>query len=172
MTIIAYRDGILAADTAAWRGDYISGFVRKTCRLLDGGLAAAAGASSITEWFLARMEQARDLSSPPTDPDDHGFGFLVIRPNGDVFHGDLNMLMVPVKADWHVLGRSSGFTAGALAAGASAEDAVRLTLEWTDAGRGPVQVERLCATHLLERHTTARKSHGEPGAIVAFGGQV
>lgn len=145
MTIIAYRDGVMAADTAVWRGDYVSGFSRKICRLPDGGLAAASGAMSVAEWFLSKMETTGDLSSPPVDPDNSGFGFLICRLDGTVFHGDLNMISLLVKAQWHTLGRSSGFTAGCLAAGASAEDAVRLTLEWTDAGRGDVQVERLNA---------------------------
>jgi hypothetical protein len=136
----------MAADTAAWRGDYVSGFVRKICRIPGGGLASASGSSCITEWFLSRMESGAELVSPPTDPDGLGFAFLVCRPDGVVYHGDLNMLMVRVDAEWHTLGRSSGFTAGALAAGASAEQAVNLTLQWTDAGKGPVQIEQLKPT--------------------------
>ena len=146
MTIIAYRAGILAADTAAWRGDYVSGSVRKICRMPDGGLGAAAGSVTIMRWFLNWLESggaSEARGTPPADPDGHGFGGLVVRPNGDLFACDLNVMMYPIKAEWFALGRSSGFTAGCLAAGASAEEAVKLTLKWTDAGHGHIDVEYL-----------------------------
>lgn len=143
MTIIAVKDGIMAADSGVWRGDYVSGFVRKIRRLSDGGLAAASGSMTIMQWFLTRMEAGEGLDNPPGDPDNGGFGGLVVRPNGDLFACDLNMVLYQVKAEWFTLGRSSAFTAGCLAAGASAEEAVRLTLKWTDAGRGEVQIERV-----------------------------
>lgn len=148
MTIIAYRSGIMAADTAVWRGDYVSGVVHKIRRLSDGGLAAAAGSMTIMQWFLQRMAADESLANPPGDPDDGGFGGLIVRPNGDLFACDLNMIVYPVRAEWFALGRSSGFTAGCLAADASAEEAVRLTLKWTDAGRGDVQVEYLDPTRI------------------------
>lgn len=145
MTIIAYRDGAMAADRAAWRGDYVSGFMRKICRLPGGGLAAASGAASLMHWFLHRVKHGMDLDNPPTDPDGLGFGGLMVYQSGELFVCDLTMRPFPLEAPWYALGRSSSFTSGCMAAGSSAEDAVRLTLEWTDAGRGDIQVERLNA---------------------------
>lgn len=151
MTVIAYRSGIIAADSAVWRGDYVSGSVRKIRRLPDGGLAAASGSMTIMQWFLQRMETGEDFSHPPIDPDNGGFAGLVLRANGDLFACDLNMVLYEVKAEWFALGASSGFTAGCLAAGASADEAVRLTLKWTDAGRGDIQVEALDPTKIVTR---------------------
>ena len=46
------------------------------------------------------------------------------------------------EAPYYTIGWKTQFTLGCLAAGASAEQAVRLTLDLTDSGGGPVQVER------------------------------
>lgn len=44
MTVIVYRDGIMAADTAGWFGDIAAATAqRKVKRLPDGSLTAAAG---------------------------------------------------------------------------------------------------------------------------------
>lgn len=53
------------------------------------------------------------------------------------------MVMVPIISDWHCVGLSAMFAFGALAAGSSAEEAVRLTIKWAAWAGGDVQVERV-----------------------------
>lgn len=144
MTIIAYRDGVMAADSAIWSGgSIIAGHMRKIVRHPDGSLAAATGEASLLAWFLERIETGEILQSPPKDETQEGFNGLLVRPNGDVYRCGVNMLLYPINGPWQAVGGPTAFLSGALAAGATAEEAVHLALKFTDGGGGDVQVERL-----------------------------
>jgi hypothetical protein len=144
MTSIAYRNGILAADTAIWSGGVIVAHQRKVAKL-DGYLFGAAGDPGAVQRFLkdgfAAWTGGRMLKVT-----DQGFVGLVIRPDGSVLrmteHGEA---MEALPADWHAIGRCADFLIGAMAANAhlSAPEAIRLAIKWTDSAAGDVHVERI-----------------------------
>lgn len=146
MTIIAYRDGILASDTGAWTGITLCGNVQKTTRTKTGGLVAASGDTGLCMWLLNLMHEGLPLTDPPRMEPDEQFNGLFIKSDGLVWRCNANLAWFRIDAPFHSLGRSHPFCDGAMAAGATAEEAVRLALKHTDGGGGDVQVERLCPT--------------------------
>jgi|SRR5579884_365978 hypothetical protein len=140
MTVIAYRDGIMAADSACWDGNVIYSVARKKIvRLKDGSLFAGTGSTSVIEAARAWLNGEADRPAAVSEND---FSALIVRPNGAVFGIEHNMLLFEQPpAPYHYLGPD--FVAGALAAGASAAEAVRLTIQGTNLAAGEVQTEAL-----------------------------
>jgi hypothetical protein len=140
LTVIACRNNILAADTASWDGDIKIGRVQKIVRLPDGSLVAACGKASLvwgyTDWLLIGAEKPADGATE----EDFGAIHLTL---GAVCSIDHHYCAVPVEADFYALGSHTEFLYGAMAAGASAEEAVRFALKYCGFAGGEVQVERL-----------------------------
>lgn len=145
MTAIAYKAGILAADSAIWAGNTICGYQRKIA-MRGSILIAGAGDPAVVEWFLSTHELTTAWTGDPLPlpkVTSQSFGGLIIH--GDcVFsvneHGLVTRLMAQA---YHVLGRPLDFLTGAMAAGAAPEQAVKLAIEMTDGAGGEVHVERL-----------------------------
>lgn len=144
MTIICYRDGVMAADSAVYLGNVRVGSFQKIARCDDGALAAAIGTTSICArfnvWFLTGRQRPFD----PKD-DDKDFSAIIVHPDGHVQRMDHQGDEFSIEAPFFAIGFSQDFALGAMAAGSSAEDAVRLCLKWHDGCGGDVQVERLAA---------------------------
>jgi hypothetical protein len=141
MTVIACRDNIIAADTATWDGDIKIGLVQKIVRLPDGSLLAACGKASLIWGYIEWLKD--DGVEKPTDgASEEDFGALNLRCDG-VFSIDHHYQAMRVDADFYALGAHGEFLYGAMAAGASAEEAVRLALKYCGFAGGEVQVERL-----------------------------
>ena len=157
MTAIAYRDGILAADTQDFYGNLRLGISEKIARRKDGALAGAAGRAELCEQFLTAFRNGKgfpvEFDAPPEgrDDEDGGFCALVVEPCGAVWfhaeHGGHKILHAP----WFVIGSASDFLAGALAAGATAEDAVRLATRLYMTCGGDVQMLSLDPLRLPPR---------------------
>lgn len=77
----------------------------------------------------------------PTREDD--FSAVVIRPNGTILIHTFKLEPYEWLGEFVAIGMPALFMMGALHAGATAEDAVRLAVEHTDGGGGSVQVELL-----------------------------
>jgi len=139
MTVIVCRDGVMAADTAVWMGDILAGHTRKITRLSDGRLFAAAGVRSQIEGCLFWLN---DGGNAPEAVGECEFGALVLAPDGIWRIGHRFELYRNV-GDFAVEGAHDEFLMGALAAGASAEKAVRLAIIYGRRAGGDVQTERL-----------------------------
>lgn len=144
MTCIAYRDGLLAADSGVFHGDYcFVASARKVFRLGDGSLYAGSGLAALTaevrDWLEAGMPAG---ARPEPEKDVTDFGALWLRRDGLWrINGDMRPHRddVPFAAE----GSHTGFLCGAMAAGASAEEAVRLACRYGAWAREPVVVEAL-----------------------------
>lgn len=136
MTTIAYRDGVLAADTQVNNDGVRVGTVQKVHRRADGHMAAGSGDFSYTQrfiaWFLAGEQGDPPLPCRDGDQRDEGQGFI-FRPSGEIvcFEGSgPNTLTAPYWAQ----GSGRDFALGAMAHGAAAEEAVRAAMRhdvWT-----------------------------------------
>jgi ATP-dependent protease HslVU (ClpYQ) peptidase subunit len=143
MTVIACKDGIMAADSKTWCGSVATAQCVKIHRLLNGGLFAGAG-------WTAAIQQAEqwlnddavaEKKPPPAEKDDLNGIFLDrdgllwwVSHRFDVYrcHGEIA-----------AAGAHSEFLYGAMFSGLSAEEAVRLAIEHCAYAGGKVQVERL-----------------------------
>lgn len=146
MTAIAYRDGVLAADSVAWASTCVKvPSSPKIVRLPDGGLLAAAGETGeIRELreFMSKLVTSQPRMHPTFDKDE-GLTALWVRPDRSLWRCWYQLRWYSVDAPFDCIGAPAQFMFGALHAGASAEEAVRLAVLHTDGAGGEVQVERL-----------------------------
>lgn len=138
MTVIACRDGVMAADTAVWQGEVMVGRLNKIIRLDDRSLLAMAGDSSLAQ--VCRDWLNGDHRPSPVGEFD--FGALWLRSTG-LFRIDHRFLAYADPGDYAAEGAHDEFVLGAMAAGASAEEAVHLATKYCRRAGGEVQVERL-----------------------------
>lgn len=123
MTTVCYRDGVLAADSRAYSGDKSPiGTKVKLRRLKDGTLIGCSttevgGGERVLDWYEEGAK--RDAELP------EGFQLLVAKANGDVFIAvNKPQFTGPLNAKFFAIGSGEQFAYGAMAAGASAMDAV------------------------------------------------
>jgi hypothetical protein len=141
MTIICYRDGIMAADGAQYMGSMRVSRMEKIICLPGGELFAATGPAGYIQRLHNWLRGAVPGPMPRTD--DEGFSGLLISPLGLVQAIDCFGELFPMEAPWLAIGYPDAFARGCMAGGATAEQAVRLCLEHHDGCGGPVQVEAL-----------------------------
>jgi hypothetical protein len=153
MTIIAYKDGILAADGGMWNeGHEVATPFPKITRGSDGSLWAIAGKVH-NAWFLRDwVERGMDHDQPPpfdhNDRDDYP-NVIWVKPDGSMWaaHGEWRFAFLGRRGSdaaegcWGE-GNASAFCEGAMAAGLSAAEAVALTIRQHVWASGAVQVER------------------------------
>jgi len=144
MTSIAYRSGILAADSGCWVDSVLISRVNKIQRSPNGELATGTGPSFIVEEFKRWCWdgcQGR-FQPPPHEPDD-GFTGLVIDSKGMAWLYDLHGNSTQCKYEPYLaIGYGQEFMLGAMACGRSAQQAVELACEFVAYAKPPVQVER------------------------------
>ena len=138
MTIICVKDGVMAADSGTFQDNIVRVAVfPKIARSADGAVGAGCGLGSDCWLFNKWMESGRQSEFPKTDSD---FRFVLLEANGALLAGDNRGRLTPIPQPY-AIGAVRDFAHGAMCAGASAQDAVRLCIEHTDSAWGPVQVE-------------------------------
>lgn len=146
MTIIAIKGDTMAADSDCFNQHIRYPMVFQKISRGPTGLIGICGPTSdayrIHLWF-------RNGESPEDKPSglrigEEGIEGLILRPDGSVWHFDERLLLTPSVAP-ATTGVSNAciFAEGAMAFGATAEQAVRLAIEHCTHVGGPVQVERI-----------------------------
>jgi hypothetical protein len=127
----------MAADTATWMHDVVVSHRPKIVRLKDGRLYAATGARPEVDgcrWWLD------DAVPRPKEVAPGDFG-AIVAGRGGVFKIDNRFNLYDVTdSPWVAEGAHCEFLAGCLAAGATAEEAVRLAIVHCAYAAGDVQV--------------------------------
>lgn len=126
MTTIAYRAGVLAADSRAYGGPYrpSPGQKCKIWRLKSGdrlGVSSAVPGTGerLREWF-----EDPSRCSPAELPKD--FRLLLVKANGEVYLGDDSVhLSGPIETEYCAIGSGDVYAMGAMFMGASAVEAVQ-----------------------------------------------
>lgn len=131
MTTIAYKDGVLAADTLCVNGYTRAGYLTKIARGSDGVLGGSAGTAAFNRRFLEWITAGR-VTEPPraeTDKDSNSrdFGFIVLLDGQLELHEPEGVLTI--SAPFYACGSGREIAVGAMAAGASAEQAVKVAIE-------------------------------------------
>ena len=172
MTIICVKDGVIAADGACWYGGVKAELSKlKIVRSHDGALGGSVGDASYTEffrvWFAGTSaREERGHYRPKDDPLVIGkdekceFRAMWIEPDGDVIVMEQDGRPYLVGRELHAIGAAQEMAMGAMYAGASAEQAVRICVERSDAAGGEVFVERLASVESVEE--------APPGEAVAW----
>lgn len=129
----------MAADTAAWMDNLIVEHRHKIFRLKDGRLFAGSGSRPIVD---ACLKWLNGEGEKPDAAEEGRFGGVLANMAG-VWKINHRFMIYDVSASPYVVeGAHNEFLLGALAAGATAEEAVRLAIRYGDSAAGEVQVER------------------------------
>lgn len=140
MTVIAYKDGILACDSLIIQGDAIAGEARKLVAVPEtagGGWMAGAGPTARVNQFIAKAIAGADPM-----PSDEGVSVLWVRPGGLVFAVEAESIFEMV-APFHAIGSGSHVALGAMSAGATAIEAVEAACKICISCGGEVQWVRV-----------------------------
>ncbi|SRR5258708_5653940 len=139
MTVIAYRNGQMAADSSGWVGDTNAHTVWKVHRV-GGGLVGGAGLVSPFENFVRWLKEGADEEEFPTG----AYEAIVVDPTGrvTVWYGS-GMPPIKSKDPYCAIGSGQDFALGALHAGADARGAVKAAIRHTATVKGPIRVYKL-----------------------------
>lgn len=144
VTTIAYRDGVLAADSRAYSGDKVPiGSKVKIHRMDDGTLlgvstTSVGGDALVRRWVAAGCAP---VTSDMLKPD--SFTALMIRPNGEVFYANDNLEWTgPLTGRFIAIGSGEQFALGALQMGATAVQAVEAAIALDPWSAGEITILR------------------------------
>lgn len=142
MSVVVYKDGILAADSRAYGGKYQTspGAKAKMRRLSDGSRVGVTTAIlGMGERFFAWMEAGADPKEWGPDPRPD-LRAIIVRPDGAVFLAEDVYFSGPIETTCYAIGSGADFALGAMACGATAEEAVRVACRFDDHCGEPVHV--------------------------------
>lgn len=146
MTTIAYRDGILAADQAIFDRDTYCGQTVKIHRASCGAIGGLAGcfgdSSTFREWMSRAVIVDFNLNEPPAFKDESSEA-LVVKPDGSVYWIGPGKRWAQQHGAFFAIGSGFRVAMGALAAGASASEAVSIACDLDCYTRGPVDTLEL-----------------------------
>lgn len=144
MTTIAYKDGVLAADTAMIDKGSAKVYGRtKIARRNDGALIAACGNSAWGDAFRAWAVNGQYPGDLPTLPEKASSASgAVISADGTVvvWTTEDGNLTTATRPPYFAMGSGAPFALGAMFAGASAIDAVRAAMHHDEASGGSISV--------------------------------
>lgn len=139
MTIVAYKDGIIASDSQVESGNLIVGTVPKITRMKKGGVAGASGRIKGVAAFLAYARKTGFDGSPVVHnldlKDSSAFFVLPDRTIWIVEHGAPPYQLQDVM---HAEGAGREVAIGAMEYGASAREAVEIAIRRTSGCGGPI----------------------------------
>ncbi len=143
MTLIVYRDGVMAGDSLVTKqsGTLIVDHAKKVYKSSDGYLFGCCGATydiqHYNDWFMHN----RDKKMPPMK----NISVLQISPDGviRVFDDEFKMDSFFIHNKWYAMGLGHEFATGCLMAGASAVDTVKMATK-----RIPYIGGKICAVRL------------------------
>lgn len=142
MTTVAYRDGVMAADSLVTGHGVRMGSLAKLVRAKDGTIGGAAGntldSARLLRWVGLMGADCRNADVPRSE--DKDTSVLIAYPDGSVEWIGGHDGRVIVDAGFHAIGSGGEIAIGAMAFGATAEQAVEIACRLDVWSGGPVQV--------------------------------
>jgi len=128
VTTIAWDGKTLASDTLCVNGHIRSGFVTKIVRGPTGELAGAAGHAGFNRAFCDWIAGGRAGNPPETKETDDArdYGFVVLL-DGKIEQHEIEGVNT-IMADKFAVGSGRNLALGAMEAGATAEEAVKVAI--------------------------------------------
>lgn len=145
MTTVAFKNGVLAADTLMTAGNERMGHLTKVFKIggaLVSGCGSLSACQAFFQWVRSGMPDDQDPTSFFKDEEDdtRGVGIMITKDTILEITG-WGLINYPVQtAAW---GSGSAFAKGAMAWGASAEESVLSAMEWDTSSGGKVQTVSL-----------------------------
>lgn len=139
MSTIAYRDGIIAADTLCIRSSVRTGYCTKIARRPDGTLGGAVGSLSFASAFLRWISE--DTGDAPAREKDDGYydAGLIVHPDGviEVFE---YKGYATIRAPYYAMGSGAEFAFASMSRGDSAAIAVATAIHFDIHSGGEIEI--------------------------------
>lgn len=154
MTTIAYRDGIMAADSRICQGSAILGDVKK-CWAHEGKIYAVSGTFPkllAVQQYIESGGRDGAEALPITDGDDGSEACVIMAETSGIFiyeavlrrpGGGVSVSWAPLDAPFHAVGSGAAYAIGAMAQGATAEEAVAIACRFDIYSGGRIRTLRL-----------------------------
>lgn len=148
MTVIAYRNGIMASDSLLVDGYSRIGTAQKIDKV-RGWIIGGAGDFDATEAFMAKFDPSvirKNIYIPfyPGAPrDGEECKLLAVSPRGEMYEFSSAGVFGRVYGPYYALGAGADSAMAAMAMGATAEKAVQIAIKHNMACGGKVQVVKL-----------------------------
>lgn len=146
MTTIAYRDGLLVADSRISAESYLVGASSKMVELPGGHVFASAGTTRVNQllaYRLGRLKEALEIEAGASLPLEmeadlsrDSWSGILVRADGVLFELEGCMSLTRIDAPFYAFGSGQYLALGAMAKGADALEAVRIAAEF-DLFTGP-----------------------------------
>ena len=139
MTTIAYRNGIIAADTGLCGNGSLDCFADKIAKRDDGSVAGAAGSAWWITAFLDCFRSDQPINQLPAP--ENATGIIISRKRTITLYesAEGKIRTLPIRAKYYAFGSGFRFALGAMFAGAHPVDAVRAAIEHDDSTFGRIQ---------------------------------
>lgn len=137
MTVIAIRDGIVAADSQLSQNGRLVASMRKVVRLKTGHIAGAGGRADGIGAFLQWAEQGGEF---PNVGDEDIDAFITTDDPCAITCYERHAMAYTVTGPFFAFGSGQPVALGAMAAGASAEEAVHIACRYAHGCGGEVVV--------------------------------
>lgn len=143
MTTIVAANGAIAADMK------VSGVhVGRVVKLfgLHGSIWGTAGSASWSEMFIewlraGQKKNARDLQyKQMKDGESDNFQALQIRPDNKIVLWETPWIPIELEVSMFGIGSGSSYALGAMSAGATLEQAIKIASQWDEATGSEVQI--------------------------------
>lgn len=141
MTTIAYRDGVIAADTGCFNDGLYEGEVDKLWTLPDVGILGCCGEYGAILKVVEWLRNGGKADDKPRLSRNSEFTGLVVKCEGNVVHYQMGLRPMLIGASFHAIGSGRKIAVGALAAGASAEQAVQIACRYDRMSMEPVRTQ-------------------------------
>lgn len=151
MTTVAYRDGILAGDTAMGTDGSLLGYGQKIFKHKKGWLLGFSGNAQYChlakDWFM-KCSSVSELLEPWPEgmrgDDAVNLIFVLDKKTIIRFEGKKAYeVLLPKKSPFYAIGTGREVALGAFEAGATAKQAVRAAKRWDHATGGKIQTLKL-----------------------------
>lgn len=143
MTTIAYRNGVIAADTRGTDDEYHPGIYRtEKLFTVDGDIIATAGDDAsgmmFVDWYGKKKNGKRP--KPPSALTEAGADFCVLVLTKDgLFWADKWCRLIKITDEFYAIGSGRAYAMGAMDHGATAEQAVHTAMKWDPNTGGNVE---------------------------------
>lgn len=129
MTIIVYRNGVMASDTSIFGDRTMCGNVRKINMREDGALIGGAGIMSFAAEFMRWFMNGENGERPKLGlSDKESASILIVRPSGMIEEHDIYGWYTH-DTPYYAIGSGMDFAYGAMDYGASAVEAVKVAIK-------------------------------------------
>lgn len=142
MSVVTYRDGVMAADSRAYGGNWQASPGQKTkIHQLEDGTRVG-----VTSAAVGQPERVVAWLRAGAIPEKWGSGdvlssMLLVKPDGGVYLSRDSLYFAgPIHCEYYAIGSGADFALGAMAMGASAERAVEVACSLDPHCGAPVHV--------------------------------